>query len=177
MICFGDVGVMTLDSTTRNEVIMSLLNLPSTRQSNIALAILRTIVGIVFIAHGAQKLFVLGFDGVSGGFGQMGIPMAAFVGPLVALLEFFGGTALVLGALTRLVALALALTMVGATLLVHLAGGFFMPTGIEFTLTLFGASLALAIAGAGGLSLDAVIARRRHRSAGTPSHTRLDRAA
>ena len=156
---------------------MSLFNLPSTRQTDIALAILRTVVGIVFIAHGGQKLFVFGFDGLTGGFAQMGIPMAGLVGPLVALLEFFGGIALILGALTRVAAFGLALTMLGATLLVHLAGGFFMPTGIEFTLTLFGASLALAFGGAGGLSLDAAIARRRQRTPYTTSDTRLNRAA
>ena len=51
--------------------------------------------------------------------------------------------------------------MVGAILLVHLAGGFFMPTGIEFTLSLLGSTILLALAGAGAYSLDAVIARRR----------------
>ena len=156
---------------------MPSFSLPSTRQTTIALAILRTVVGIVFIAHGGQKLFQFGFDGVSGAFAQMGIPMAGVVGPLVALLEFFGGIALILGAFTRVAALGLALTMLGATLLVHLAGGFFMPTGIEFTLTLFGASLTLAIAGAGGLSLDAAIARRRERRTPTTTPTRLNRAA
>lgn len=156
---------------------MSVLSLPSTRQTNIALAILRTVVGIVFIAHGGQKLFQFGFEGVSGAFAQMGIPMAGFVGPLVALLELFGGVSLVLGAFTRVVAFGLALTMLGATLLVHLAGGFFMPTGIEFTLTLLGASAALAVAGAGGLSLDAAIARRRGRPSHGTSSTHLNRAA
>lgn len=156
---------------------MSLLNPPSTRQTTIALVILRTIVGIVFVAHGGQKLFAFGFDGVSGAFAQMGIPMAGLIGPLVAMLEFFGGIALIAGAFTRVVAFGLALTMLGAMLLVHLAGGFFMPTGIEFTMTLFGASLALAVAGAGGLSLDAAIARRRDRTTSTTSHARLNRAA
>ena len=156
---------------------MSVLSLPSTRQTNIALAILRTVVGIVFIAHGGQKLFQFGFDGVSAAFAQMGIPLAGFVGPLVALLEFFGGIALIFGVLTRVVAFGLALTMLGATLLVHLAGGFFMPTGIELTLTLFGASLALAVAGAGGLSLDAAIARRGERTTLSTASTRLNRAA
>lgn len=156
---------------------MSLFSLPSTRQTDIALAILRTIVGIVFAAHGGQKWFVFGFDGVSGSFAQMGVPMASLIGPLVTLLELFGGLALILGALTRVVAVGLALTMLGATLLVHFAGGFFMPTGIEFTLTLFGATLALAVAGAGGLSLDAGVARRRERTPYRPSRNPLNRAA
>ncbi len=140
---------------------MSVFANPSSAQLNVGLTLLRAVVGTIFIAHGAQKLFVFGFAGVTGAFGTMGIPMPAFAGPAVALLEFVGGLSLVVGLLTRFAAFGLALTMAGAILFVHLSAGLFMPNGYEFALSLLAASTFLALVGAGGYSLDAVIGRQR----------------
>ena len=131
------------------------------RQLEIALLILRLVLGGVMLVHGYQKLFVFGFAGVTGAFGRMDVPLPEVMGPLVALLEFFGGIALVAGLLTRLVAFGFALDMLGAILLVKSEGGFFNPNGIEFEMTLAGVALALVVAGAGRLSIDDAIARRR----------------
>jgi putative oxidoreductase len=119
------------------------------------------LVGVVFLAHGGQKLFVFGLGGVQGAFGQMGIPGAELVGPLTALVEFFGGLALVSGLLTRLASVGLALVMLGAIAFVHLPAGFFAPKGVEFPLTLLAATVAFALTGAGRFSLDHAIAARR----------------
>jgi putative oxidoreductase len=135
--------------------------LPSTARLSAGLAALRVVVGTVFLAHGAQKLFVYGIGGVTGAFGGMGVPLAGIAGPAVAFLEFFGGIALLLGLFTRTVGLGLAGVMLGAIGFVHLAGGFFAPEGVEFVLTLFAAAVAFAITGPGGYSLDAVLERRR----------------
>ena len=140
---------------------MSLFRNPTERQVNIGLAILRTVVAVIFIAHGGQKLFVYGFDGVIGAFGQMGIPLAGIAGPSIALLEFLGGIALAAGLLTRLTALGLAFDMVGAILFVHFKAGFFLPNGSEFALALLGASALMVFTGAGAFSIDALIERRR----------------
>ena len=131
------------------------------RQLDIGLTILRAVTGLIFAVHGAQKLFVFGLDGVVADFTQMGVPLAAVAGPTVALLELFGGLALVVGLLTRLAALGLAADMLGAILMVHLPAGFFLPDGYEFVLALLGAAATLVATGAGRWSVDAVLANRR----------------
>ena len=134
----------------------------SQQQVDFALVVLRLVVGAIFIAHGAQKLFVFGVDGIGAGFAQMGVPFGTLVGPLVGLLELTGGIALVLGLLTRLFALGLAFTMIGAMWFVHLPNGFFLPNGVEFVLSLFGTAIALVLMGAGTFSLDAKLEARTH---------------
>jgi putative oxidoreductase len=138
-----------------------MLTTPTARRLDAGLAILRLVVGGVFIAHGAQKLFVFGLGGATGAFTQMGVPLPAVTAPLVAFVEFFGGIALVLGLLTRLAALGVATIMLGVILLVKSGAGFFAPRGFEFELTLLGGALALALAGAGDFSIDRRIAARR----------------
>lgn len=130
------------------------------RQQGLGIAILRIMTGIVFTAHGYQKLFMFGIAGVTDGFTKMGVPMPTATAPLVAGLELFGGLALIIGLLTRLAAVGFAIDMLGAIVFVHLANGFFMPTGYEFALTLLASSVALALAGPGSFSVDEMIAKR-----------------
>jgi putative oxidoreductase len=136
-------------------------------------AVLRAIVGGVFVAHGMQKLFgAFGGGGLSGTaayFESLGLSPGFPLAVTVGVVEFGGGLLLVAGALTRYVSLAVVLVMLGAIWKVHLANGFFMNWGmtpgrghgVEFNLVIVGALLSLALTGPGAFSID----HRRARSA------------
>jgi putative oxidoreductase len=122
---------------------------------DLALAVLRMAIGIIFVAHGLQKLLVFTLPGTVEAFTQMGVPLPALAAPLIALIELIGGAALIAGLFTRVAAVLLAVDMLGALALVHVKAGFFNPNGVEFPLALIAASLALALTGAGAYALDA----------------------
>ena len=121
------------------------------------ITVLRVAVGIVFLMHGIQKLFTIGVPGVEGMVGGLGIPFPRFFGVVLTLVELFGGAALILGVATRLTALLLAVDMLVAIIKVHLKNGFFLPSGVEFALTLLAANLCLLLVGAGAASVDGAL--------------------
>ncbi|OIN11945.1 DoxX family protein [Oceanisphaera psychrotolerans] len=135
-----------------------------------AALILRLPVGLILAAHGAQKLF--GWFGGYGleGTGQWMASIGLTPGYLMALLagsaEFFGGIALLLGLLTRPAALVSAFTMLVAIFGVHFDNGLFMSNnGYEYALSLLAVTLALAVQGAGRLSVDRLLQERWSRAA------------
>jgi putative oxidoreductase len=133
-----------------------------------ATSLLRLVVGIVFFAHGAQKMLGwfggLGFSGTMGMFtGYMHIP--APLAFLAMAAEFLGGLGLILGFLTRIAAVGIAVNMVVAVVMVHSSNGFFMNwsgaqkgEGFEYHLLALAITTFLMIRGAGAFSLDRVIA-------------------
>lgn len=155
---------------------MRLFEPASPRQLAIALTLARVITGITFVAHGSQKLFMVGIDGTTAGFESVGIPMASIAAPVVAIVELLGGLALIAGLLTRVAAVALAIVMLGAITMVHWSAGYFLPNGFEFALLLLVLNAALAIAGGGEYSVDALLARRGAPS-GAPTAPQVQRAA
>ena len=125
------------------------------------IAILRVVTGIVFLVHGWQKVFTMGFAGVTGGFTHMGVPMPGVIAPIIAIIELVGGLALIIGLFTRLAALGLIIDMAGAIAIVHFKNGFFNPKGYEFPLMLLTAAVVLFIAGSGRYAVDDNLAARR----------------
>ena len=128
------------------------------------LTVLRIFVGIIFAAHGSQKLFGwFGGNGLAGTAQWMeSIGLAPVV--LMALLsggtEFFGGLALIIGLLARPAALGLTFTLLVAIFTVHISNGLFMANdGYEFALALLGGTVAVLIEGAGKASFDGAISK------------------
>jgi len=133
-----------------------------------ATAILRFVLGVIFFAHGAQKMLGwfggYGFSGTMGFFTDvMHIPVLFAFLALTA--EFFGGLGLILGFLTRIAALGIFFNMVVAIAMVHYRFGFFMNwtgaqkgEGFEYHLLVLAITAFLMIRGAGAVSIDRVLA-------------------
>jgi len=136
--------------------------------NDVALTILRVVLGVVFFAHGAQKMLGwfggFGFHGTVGAFTQMGMPAA--MAYLIICTEFFGGLGLIFGLLTRVAAFGVGGLMVGAIFMVHMPNGFFMNwagnqkgEGFEYHLLAIAMCAALLLRGAGAFSVDRVLSK------------------
>ncbi len=131
----------------------------ATDQNQWAMVPLRIALGVIFIAHGGQKLFGWwgghGLSGTAALFaGKFGLAPGWLWAGLAGGGEFGGGLLLILGLFTRLGALSICIVMLVAIFKVHL-GSFFTPTGMEYPWSLLAAAVALLIAGGGKFSLDA----------------------
>jgi putative oxidoreductase len=126
---------------------------------------LRIPVGLIFAAHGAQKLFGwfggYGLEGTGQWMGSIGLAPGYLMALLAGSAEFFGGLALVLGLLVRPAAAALAFAMLVAVFTVHIDKGLFVANnGYEFGLALLAVAVSLVVTGAGRASLDAALVAR-----------------
>lgn len=124
-----------------------------------ALLLLRLVLGVVFIAHGWDKMFITGPVETAGGFSAMGVPNAKFSAYAAGITELVGGGLLILGFLSTIVAAILILLMCGAIFFAHFGNGFFVSDGgPEFVLVLIAALIIVVVFGAGRVSLDRVFA-------------------
>jgi len=147
---------------------MGMLRKLTTTENSLATTVLRLVLGIVFFAHGAQKM--LGWFGGYGYTGTMGfftggLHIPAPLAFLAIAAEFFGGIGLLLGLLTRIAAFGITVNMLVAIFTVHLPFGLFANwsgtqkgEGIEYHLLVLAMTAFLMIKGGGALSADRKLA-------------------
>jgi uncharacterized membrane protein YphA (DoxX/SURF4 family) len=133
-------------------------------KNDLALLIVRVLIGVVFLMHGIQK-FQIGIDGIADYFGNtVGIPAPQFFAWVVALTETVGGAALILGIFSRLAGLLLSVVMVVAMVMVKIKVGLIAPmaqgAGMELDLALLAGLRSIVLQGAGVYSLEGNMAKR-----------------
>ncbi|MFT7369925.1 MAG: putative oxidoreductase [Alteromonas macleodii] len=115
--------------------------------------IIRVSLGVVLLAHGLLKVYVFTIPGTVGYFDTLGLP--AIAAYLTIFAEFAGGTALILGLYSRLVA-ALSLPLLIGSVWVHAANGWLFSApngGWEFPLLLVTLAVAITVQGGGAFAL------------------------
>lgn len=132
---------------------MSLLPLGASR--DLASFVLRLFVGVLFFLHGWPK--VKNLKGSVAWVRSTGWAWAAPFAYPFGILEFLGGIALVLGLLTRIVAILFVLEMIATTIFSHVKLGKKLISGYELDLLYLAGALAVALMGAGAFSLDAAL--------------------
>ncbi|MBV7508756.1 DoxX family protein [Bacillus sp. sid0103] len=129
---------------------------------NIGLLIIRLVIGLLFVGHGAQKLFGwfggYGLKGTGGWFESIGMKPGVTMALLAGLAELIGGILFTLGLLTPLAGILIAGTMVMAIVKVHAANGLWSTAnGYEYNLTLLAVAIGIALIGPGKYALDALL--------------------
>jgi putative oxidoreductase len=137
---------------------------------DLALLIVRLVVGVIFAAHGAQKLFgAFGGGGLEKTVEMMGQMVHPALVYAIVIGEFFGGCGLILGLLSRFSAASLIVIMGGAIQMVHGPKGFFLQNGgFEYNVALIGLLLPILIAGPGIFAIGRLLPLPKSSSTGRP---------
>jgi putative oxidoreductase len=138
--------------------------------NDVALLLIRVMLGVVFVFHGSQKLFGWfgggGLSGMAGFLEQLQVPAPYVSAILAGAAEFFGGLALLLGIGVRIAVIPMVFTMLVAVYTVHWGVFSNQNQGMEYPLTLAVVLLALGLLGPGRLKIPARIGTRRGKLAG-----------
>lgn len=129
---------------------------------DLGLLLIRLVVGLLFVGHGAQKLFGWfgghGPKGTGGWMESIGIKPGVFMAVAAGLMEFAGGALFAAGLLTPVAAILIVLTMLGAIVKVHAQNGLWVTAnGMEYPLVLIVVAIGIALIGAGAYSIDAIL--------------------
>lgn len=126
------------------------------------LLIIRLVIGLSFMAHGAQKLFGMfggyGIKGTGQWFESIGVKPGTTMAFMAGAGEFFGGLLFAIGLLTPLAGIIIAFTMIMAIFTVHGQNGYWATAnGYEYNLTIIAVTIGIALTGAGKYALDAIL--------------------
>ncbi|MCT8136668.1 DoxX family protein [Anaerobacillus sp. CMMVII] len=129
---------------------------------DVGLLVIRVIVGVLFIGHGAQKLFGwfggYGLKGTGDWMASLGLKPGVTMALIAGLAEFVGGILFALGLFTPVAAILLAGTMAMAIVKVHGANGLWATqNGYEYNLTIIAVAIGVGLIGPGQFALDAFI--------------------
>lgn len=129
---------------------------------NIGLLIIRLVIGLLFVGHGAQKLFGwfggYGLKGTGGWFESIGMKPGVTMALFVGLAELIGGLLIALGLLTPLAGIMIAGTMLMAIVKVHAPNGLWSTAnGYEYNLTIIAVAIGIALIGPGQYALDSFL--------------------
>jgi putative oxidoreductase len=129
---------------------------------NFGILLIRLVIGILFIGHGAQKLFGWfgghGLQGTGGWFDSIGIKPGVTMALVAGLVELVGGVMFAAGLLTPLAAIMLAGTMIISIVKVHGSNGLWaQANGYEYNLTLLAVAIGVALIGPGQYALDSIL--------------------
>lgn len=139
---------------------------PPAPAADLGLLVARVLIGVILIAHGGQKFFDQGLGTVANGFEEMGVPAPSAAAFFAAAVEFGGGVLLIVGALTPLIGVLVAVDMAGAYWFAHRDAGLFAAEGgWELVAVIGGLALTLATVGAGRFSVDGLATGGRSRRA------------
>lgn len=135
-----------------------MLNHPIAR--DISLLLIRLVLGVIFIAHGWDKIFGTGITATAQNFVALNVPQAELSAWVTAIVELVGGALLCVGLLAPTAATLLGLEMLSAFYFVHIGNGLFMDNGgFEYVILLCASCTLIVVFGAGRVSLDNLLTR------------------
>ena len=160
-------GVKFVAREEKGAAVVRMLSLPPiARFADFGPFILRVIAGIIMLAHGLQKIIEFGPANFGGVLADLGVPLPVLMGYVVTFAELVGGILLIVGLLSRLAALMLAIEMVFTTLLVKVDIGLIASyssrlPGAELDLALMAGFIAIFLLGPGKIALDYLLGIER----------------
>jgi putative oxidoreductase len=150
--------------TIKYKIFMNFLKMKCTGWEDAGTLVLRLALGVIFLYHGYDKVFVKGMDAITGFMSSLGLPLPTLMAYLLSYGELIGGILLILGLFTYWVSIIDIVIAVVALFTVHITKGFAVGNGgYEFIMLILAASIFMLTNGAGRYSADAMLEKDSNR--------------